>query len=508
MTIATNDRARIFMFPRGVNDCVSEAVYVACLGVDGLSQDNGDVNKIECPDPFGVGYKEVGVYRGERGRMTTTLTGRLEFEQLSLFRGLFDRDCPIDIHVHWGACTDLDAFNQYSVAWVMQNVYVTNWGGDIIIASMCGDRNGVNETIDISVGEFFQIKAGLNYANRSAGLTITTPLIDLAVCGRKACQDDVCPPSDGCDKIYALGTDQILSYTTNDGATWFNLAIPVANQGTTPVNVLCVCGNVAVFYDNGVIAVISRADLDLIRTGTTTLVASPFLMRSANIGTTITLARSGATVDYGGPFLINDDGSLYRTGDKCDPSCGVYQLEDLSANPVTFHDAMGNDGVFVAVGEDANGDGAIYVYRNNSSFAPAPTVPTTSPLHAVLVKNRYHWIVGGEDGNLWCTSDAGYTWTQVCFPGYNATPLPTVTDLCSANDHTVWMAAGGTIYRSVDGGATWSYEPNTANAVVQLQLRSLGSIAGVSCCATDANRVWAYGNTVANGPLAVLGTPT
>lgn len=507
MTIATNDLARIFMFPRGVNDCKSEGVYLACLGVDGLTQDNGEVNKIECPDPFGVGFKEVGVYRGEKGRLTTTLTGRLDINQLSLFRAMFDRDCPVDIHIHWGACTNLDAFNQYSVAWVLKDVYVTSWGTDPVIAMMSGDRNVVNETIDVSAGDFYQVKAALVYSVRSTGLTATQPFAGFTVCGRKACQGDPCPPSEGCDKIYGFTEDHHLVYSTNDGVDWFELLIPVVNQGTDPVDVMCECNNLNLYWGNGVVSTIRRSDVDLLVSGVTTLAASPWLLRTNNINITTRLVRSGLNVDFGGPFLIDTAGSLYRASDKCDPTCGVTQLEDLAAAPVTFNDAHGNDGVFVAVGQTAAGVGTIYSYQPASGFVPVPTMPSVNPFHSVFVKSKNHWIVGGINGEMWCTTDGGFTWTAICYPGFSTAPLPTVTDLCVSNSHVLWMTAGGVAYRSVDGGVTWAYEPNNINALSNIQMRNYGNFNRVACCDQDPNKVWFTGTTLAGLPLAVIGLP-
>lgn len=484
--IATNDRARLFLMPRGASDCLSEAVYVACVGIDGLTQDGGEVNKIECPNPNGYGYKEIGVYRGEIGRMTTTFTGRLSLSELSLFRDMFDSDCPVDAHVHWGACTELDNFNQYSIAWVMRNVYITNWGTDPIIAMQSADRNTVNETVDVSIGEFFQIKSQLIYAQRHAGMTSTGTIVDAVVCGRRSCASDLCPPSRGCDKMYVLMSDHRIEYTSDNGATWTSILIPIANRGVGPLGIACSGRNVVVFYADGVVVSISRGDIDLIRVGAV-LASVTWLWRSSDLGFNIVAFADGAGANIGAMLILDDVGGLWRSADRNDPSCGVTKLDD--AGTAVFNAAHANDGVLVAVGDD----GAVYSYRQGSAFAQALDLPTAADLNTVIVKSAANWLVGGAAGELWCTNDSGLTWTRVCFPGYNAATPPIVTDLCMSNQHVLWMAAGGVIYRSIDGGGSWTLEPNSENAIASLALRNMGIISGIACCEENPNLVWGFG---------------
>lgn len=502
--IATNDRARLFLMTRGPGDGTAEAVYVACVGIDGLTQDGGEVNKIECPNPNGAGYKEIGVFRGEIGRMTTTFTGRLSLTELSLFRDMFDGECPVDAHIHWGACANLDNFNEYSIAWVLRNVYVTNWGTDPVLAMQSADRGTVNETIDVSIGEFFQIKSRLIYAQRQTGLTATGAPVGIAVCGRKTCASDMCPPSRGCDKVYVFTDDHYIEYSTDNGATWTDIQIPAANRGVGAFDIICSGNSVTVVYADGVVTSISRAHIDLIASGAIAA-STAWLWRTSDYNFTVKAIADGVGANIGATLILNSDGALYRTADRNDPSCGITLLDD--AGTVTFNGMHANDGVVVAVGNA----GAVYVYRLGSSLAQSASVPVNANLNTVIVKSANNWIVGGAAGNLWMTADAGLTWTRVCFPGYNASTPPIVAGLCMSNLHVMWMIAGSILYRSIDGGVTWVYEPNTDNAVAQLAMRNMGTFNGVACCEENPNLVWAYG--VVEGvdpdpdtPLVVLGT--
>lgn len=505
MTIATNNRARLFLMPRGVNDCLNEPIYIACVGIDGLSQDGGEINKIECPDPKKPSYKEVGIYRGEKGRMTTTITNRLSVDELALMRSIFDMGCTVDAHVHWGACTELDDFSQYRIAWVLQSIYSSNWGTDPIIAMQSGDVAPVNETLDISIGEFFQLKSQLTYAARQVGFDATGTIVDAAVYGRSSCAGDACPPSPGCDKFYAFTSDHYIEYSIDNGVNWTGIQLPVANRGVGPVGLVVNGRNVIVIYADGVVTAISRADIDLTRVGALDPDTQTWVWRTIDLGVDVVAWTNGDGVGNGSMMFIDSDGTLYRASDRNDPTCGVTEVDSVTG--VTFVAMDARDGVLVAVADD----GQVYTWRPGTAFAAAPTVPTASAMQTVLVKNNYNWLMGGEGGELWCTSDAGLTWKQVCFPGYSAGTPPTVTSLAMSNQHTLWMTAGGVLYRSIDGGATWAYEPNTENTLQQLTLRNMGVLSGATACEDNPNLVWGYGYVPVadpdpDTPLVVVGT--
>jgi hypothetical protein len=348
------------------------------------------------------------------------------------------------------------------------------------------DRNTVNETVDVSIGEFFQVKSQLIYAQRQGGFTATGTPVDVAVCGRRSCATDLCPPSRGCDKTYVLTTDHYIEYSTDNGATWTDIQIPVANRGVGPLGITCSGRSVVVFYADGVVTSISRADLDLIKAGAV-LSSVTWLWRTSDFGLVINAFADGSGANIGAVVFLDEDGNLYRAADRNDPSCGFTQLD--AAAGVVFNGVATGDGVLVAVGDD----GAVYSYRPGTALAVTASVPTAEDLNAVLVKSANNWIVGGTGGHLWCTNDAGLTWTQVCFPGFNASVPPIVTSLCASNQHVLWMAAGGVIYRSIDGGASWVFEPNTENAIAQLALRNMGLLSGIACCEENPNLVWAFG---------------
>ena len=118
-TVARNDLSRAFIFQDGMEVCCPTPHYFPCLGVDSLSQDFGDITRVECPDPFNYGqFIEVAQLPGETGRMTTTLSTRLSRTELSMFRNMAIRGCGFDLHLHFGLCQKPTDFNAFDICWV------------------------------------------------------------------------------------------------------------------------------------------------------------------------------------------------------------------------------------------------------------------------------------------------------------------------------------------------------------------------------------------------------
>lgn len=490
MSVTFNDRARVFIFKNGVNVCNAKSVYGDCFSVEGLSQDGGDVNKVECPDPKQYGrFIEVGAYRGERGRLTTTITRRLTISELSFLRSLFDQECPGDVHLHWGECTDPTNFNQYKVAWVLPGAYFTNWSTDTTIAQTSGDRAPVNESIEMSAADLWQILATLRYSRRNAALMPAFGIVDAVLCDSRACAGDACPPSTGCDKFYAVDSDSQIFRSVDGGATWVASSIPAANDPANIVGITCVGSYIVVIFSNGAFSWINRNDLDLgvttsWRTSTTLLTGAPtdiLSFTSASEGS-IALITTASGIVY-----LLDENLLLSTSDSV--TAAGLSLNAISSN--------GNTTVIVG------NTGAVLV-NTDGVWAASQVSPTVQNLHTALVKTDRNWLVGGENGELWCTDDAGCTWSQTLFPDYNAGGV-VVTDLCMSNNHVVWMAANGKLYRSINGGSSWVSEPNDTTPGCRTAVANLGSVTRLSCCSYDPNRVVAVGTAAAGGGLIMLG---
>lgn len=491
MTVATNDLARVFLFPTGVNACNVRPVYGDCFSVDGLTQDNGDVTRIECPDPTQYGkFREMGVIRGEKGRLTTTLSRRMIIEEIAQLRKLFDEDCPFDAHLHWGVCTDPTAFNQYAAAWVLRDVYVTNWSTDPVVALQSGDRNPVNESIDVSAGDFYQILATLRYTARAATLT-TDPVVDLAICGFKSCGGDACPPSNGCDKVYAISDACQLFVSLDGGGTWNEIAVTCpGDPAETPVGVTCLGDYVVIVTAEGSYIYDLRNNLDLDDASWASVQGAITVGTDGNpIGIHTVFTSTGPVA-----LIYTDTGRIFAL----DSNLNLTLQNDEVAADAAINNMASGSGVIVAAL-----DGGVVMVNSNGIWSQTANAPTATDLHSVVVKTAKNWYVGGEDGELWCTADGGCTWAQVVFPE-SAEPGTVVTDMAMSNTHVLWMAAGGRIYRSIDGGSSWVIEPNDSSPGCRIAAAELGTVSKVVACTHDPNRIMGVGTADTAG-LIVLG---
>jgi hypothetical protein len=342
----------------------------------------------------------------------------MTLKELSFLRTLFDRECPGDIHIHWGECTDPTQFNQYQTAWILPSAYFTNWSTDTTIAQQSGDRAPVNESVDVSARDFIQVKAALSYSRRASALTPTNTVVDVTLCDSRACAGDACAPSTGCDKYYAVDEVDQVFRSIDGGDTWTAATIPEANLPGVeiPVAIACVGSYIVVVLSAGSISFINRNSFDL----------------GNDDWSTLTTAVTGVPTDMISMVTANQ-GSI---GLISTASGSIYQL-DSSMN-LTLLDSSTSGGAAIN-GLNTNGEFAIaagaaglVMFFDGDVWSQAPTVPVNAALHTGLVKTEKTWLVGGASGNQWCTADGGCTWVQVKYDGYLAGGA-IVTDFCESN---------------------------------------------------------------------------
>ena len=482
--IARNDYARAFLFPKGVLKCNATGEFVSCLAVDSLAQDRGDVTKIECPSPDAYGqFVEVATIPGELSRMTTTLTGRLSRTEVSEFYKLFIDGCSFDMHLHFGLCDSPEAFNQFDKALIFENVYVTNFGTDPLVALQSADRAVINETIDISIGNFYEI-VNLKYNQRANAQTIHGGIVTMEICDRKSCGVDCDDSSSGCDKIFAASSDFYAYYSDDNGVTWTEQKIvAVPPVGATIVDGACWGDNWVLFDSAANIWLVDKSDL-LSGVGVFEQVASAI---SPGLGVAMDTYK-GYGVIVGGAGLI---------GVFTDPEGGTTIVDaGFAAGANALNDVTVGEGASVAVGDAGT---VVYSYDTEIWFA-SPTKPTTDNLSAVAVKSKNAWIVGDETGKLWCTDDGGKTWSRVKYPTWLSNTNP-ISDIKVASRHVMYMSSGAKLFRSIDGGSSWFEEPNS-----RLSLPStITTLTQIAVCGEDSNFVVVGGTSTTATGLVIVG---
>jgi hypothetical protein len=478
LSIARNDMSRAFLFPNGVGACGIKPVYFSCLGVDSLSQDFGDVTRIECPDPYRYGnFIEVDTVPGEVSRLTTTLTTRMSRNTLSTFRNLSTKGCGFDFHLHFGLCTNPTAFNQYDKAMVFEDVYITSYGTDPLVALSSGDRAEINETIDISVGNFYEI-APLTYLERAIAQTaLTTPLIDSQYVDAKNC-GSCGSPSDGCQVAMAISESGDLLVTLDGGNSWTESTV---TWGTTPAGIGNFNGYVWAY--DGTVPNIQINTMDGINANTpNTLVTNNVIAGGVDQDNGITY---GLVVGTGGMI-----GVLVCADCGFDTSyVGVFTTEDLGV--VNF--AQGSDRALIGGANNTliyTGDG------ENFAVVPTPAAQAGLTITAVYPVSDQHFLIGYADGGeIWCTDDFGNTWSQIHCTGI--TLGADITDIAFSSRHVAWATAGDQLWRSIDGGATFVLQPQSKKVFPVNTLLS-----DILVCPDTVNKVTVVGEDGGAGMIA------
>lgn len=485
--VARNDLARAFIFERGVFRCNALGEFVSCLAVDALAQDRGDVTSVECPSPTRYGeFIEIASLPGELSRLTTTLTGRMSRTEVSTFYQLFIGGCNFDLHLHFGLCQQPDAFNQFDKALIFENVSVTAFSTEPLIALQSADRAVINESIDISVGNFYEV-VNLNYGLRGQNVTVDTAVISVNICDSKSCGGDCEDSSSGCEKIFAATTDYNVYVSADGGATWATVVVDATPPvGGVVVDAACFRNQYVLIDDQDNFYFAEKSDL-LESPGTATFGTSLIGLGTDAAAAIDAIAEYGIVVGEAGNvamFTSPESGATIV-------DAGFATVQNLNAVHVT-------DEVSIA-----GGAAGVVLYSTDGElwFAASVVNAGANAITAVLAKSRQNWIVGTANGKLWCTDNGGRTWALVSYPG-SGTNTAEINDLAKATGHVLYMVTDDKLFRTIDGGASWITEPNsTQNFPTNVEQNS------VSVCSADPNYVITGGEAAGLVGVLILGTP-
>jgi photosystem II stability/assembly factor-like uncharacterized protein len=134
----------------------------------------------------------------------------------------------------------------------------------------------------------------------------------------------------------------------------------------------------------------------------------------------------------------------------------------------------------------AMGGGAVYVSRNNGSAWVRLAFPSAATSSALYIPNADTVYVGTRDGRVFRTNWNGTSWaalTALTVPRTNAFVSDLYVDPNNAN--RMWATSrtigGGRVFRSDDGGSTWTDRTAGLPAL---------PINAIEVDASNANRVW------------------
>lgn len=483
LTKAGNFQSRAFVFEDGIYACGIEPVYFESVGIDSLAQDRGDITEFEKPSDSRYGhFEKFGGFSGEISRVTTTLSTYMKRTSTNEFLRMFKNDCPFDLHIHFGSCQNPTNFDDFDMAIILTDVRATSWGTDPLSVLTSGDKALIEQTLDVSAREIYEL-FNLSYGEVASTSTVDGGFVAALVADQRSCGGECEGASDGCQAQFAVTDDGFIYYSQNAGSTWAKAEAvdTTANPTSLPIDLMFV----------GDMLVILCADDMLYFTDRSEFLLDPTVTwDSVDVSGSIALAAGKGFANKG--YVVGDAGVIAYVdiyGNLTVVDNGEATSENLAAV-----DLYGD--VIVAGG--ANGE--IVVSENDGVTWSPITSPTSTAISSVLIKSEDNWLVGDEDGALWCTSDGGNTWTAGSYPGSTTATTP-LTSLVSPMAHVVYMIQNNRLLRSINGGNSWQVEPsNSKKAFPTLTL------AAVAVCSEDINTVTVVGENAATGSI-VVGKP-
>ena len=457
---AVNSLSRVFLI-NGRAHPENEPSFESCLKMMGIDHSLGDVTRIECPDPNTPGkFVEGGTIKGSDERATTQLVGRYAIDLRSTLIDLAKQGCPVDVQLHLGKCQDLSDFSSFSKVLILEDVLATNVGTDDLGALSSDEQAVVNETLDISIGNYYEYLP-IGFQERG-GSVITNEIIDVVICDSISCGD--CEdPSAGCDKIYSVtlaaggspGTPADVVFSIDGGHTIYADDVDTLGAAENPTGIACLTKYIVVISnDSASLHYALKADFNGIDDPEFTEVATGFAAGGEpnDIWSIGTLA-----------FICGDGGYVYKT---TDPTTGVTFVEDGEAvtdNLNAIH-ALSKDSA-VAVGDN----GAVIYTEGNDIWQEtiARPVGVAVELTAVAMRSKDLWLVGSDGGQVFYTKNKGETWTEITFPGSGA---GVVRDLDIPSDSIVLLAhdtatPAGRILISLSGGESFYVLPEGSGTI-------------------------------------------
>lgn len=481
-TIAKTANTRVFLIEGGARPDHSPS-YKSCLRMMAVTQGLGDIERIECPDPYKYGgFIEKAQIKGATARPTTSLEGRWPENMLSDLLRLARKGCAFDVQLHTGVCQDPSSFNEYDKVLILEDASLTNYATENLGALQSGDNAVINETSDISAKDAYEV-VPLGVANRTPVLVVNE-VLDVVVCDNISC-GDCTSESSGCDKIYAVtkyaggspATAPDFVYSLDGGATWFvhDLDI-IASQDPSAIECL---GDYVLVPSNGMggVAYILKTELDGITDPTFTLITTGFVVGGAPND----IWSNGSYA-----FIVGDNGYVYGTSDI---TAGVDVLDAGAADPDKLVCVHGLSSDFAVAGGQ---NGSIIFTQDGASWTASPSTPVGVgvTINTVWVKSTTEWWVGCSNGSLYYTLNQGVTWIEATFSGSGAGSVESIVFPTKSVGFLAHTSATpkGRILKSIDGGHSWKLLPEKTGT-----MPANDRINALAFCTTNPNFVCGVG---------------
>lgn len=461
-------------------------VYLGASMMGAVSWGQGDVTKVEIPSDIQYNqWDQIDSFQPSPDRATSTISVYL-YEDRSTVYDLVRLRCAFDAQVHIGFCEDPRDFDAgWRKILAFEEAKVTSYDTPELGALQGDGQATIMEDLAFSSRNVYEI---LRMVYRAVATSeVGEEVIAVAACDTIACGecDDV-EPSDGCQRIFALTNSagsspgvlpQVIITTDQFGVNaiierW----ITSFTVGENASDGTCMGPYyVALNSDQDELHYANITDM-INQNETWTAVATGFVAA----GTPRAIWNYGPSLS----FIAGDSGYIYQV---TDPANGASVLDAGVAVSDDLNDIAGFDTDNVAAVGDAGAisytiDGTNYTSMN------APDDPTD--LYAVAYRKKGEIWVGGDDGNVYVTTDYGVNWTTKGLPG----SLTQIDKIIWANE-TVGYVAGqasgpvAKVLRTINGGYTWYVVPESAGQ----SFPTADYINDIAVCDKEPNIIFAGG---------------
>lgn len=445
VTLAKSGQARVFVQPDGSSPN-SPYLFVGCLNLGGLQQDLGTGEPIYCPSSSVPGqFDIVDTTAPPPSLPTTDFTQHMSRLLNDFWWDLRKRRCKFNAKVKLSACARPDDPDDFESLIILRDTELT--------AFNTGSFNGLAEDAVIDLTGSLQMLDFNPFLPITMGETADSAVFSEALDGLFAdkiqCGGDCGNQSDGCQRAYVLTTTITASpalasqvvHTKDGGATWSTDNINTL--GTVAASKIAQVGNR--------IVAISQTDLS----------HHYKLQATIDAGTSDSWTEvTGGYVAAKGPralwskspsetFVAAAGGYVYFMSN---PASAVTVLTDGSVTTQQLNDIRGQGRTIVAVGAS---NAVIVSYNNGATWALVVGPAVGVALNTVEVVNKNIWFVGSAGGKLYFTIDGGATWTD-CGVDSSIAAIQSVRFVDDIVGYMACTVSGGSrIYRTADNGATW-----------------------------------------------------
>lgn|SRR3990167_4317826 len=431
----------------------SQFMYLNCAGLEGLSQNEGDITLLYCKDETRAGkFRVRDSVQGERGPVTTSL--QMPFGKVNNY--VLSLKCPFELQVRYTKCDRPDDPSGWEKILHLKGTRVTQRSSDALVARVPSGEGEVMTTAALQAEDFYEVDS-LSIERQST--SETNSLNDLAFDISESCASNCGSATSACEVGYAVAdrtgaTTANVLRTANSGGTW----------AATAADPFAVSEDIASVVFDGDRVIVARLTTDA---GNPAEIAysddDGATWTTVNVGSTNgqTLNRLfrysepylWAVASAGYVFFSDDNGVTWTTQDA-----GVATTSAL--NDIRF--------ATTRVGYAVGASNAMIKTTDGGATWVAITGPVGGvTLNTVDATNEDTVFVGAANGNLYRSDDGGTTWgSAVGIPGAGVGQVKDVRFFNESFGFLLKDTAGpvGAIQRTIDGGRSWSSIATPTNA--------------------------------------------